>query len=211
MLRLTEQEFETFKRHNNPEVFTEQQMGAWVEAVKETLIKSEFDERNEIEKAEVDNFRSELQSFIKVEVIGKNHDPLTKGLSYQTFYTRPQQVEWVKTDIVKSIDGKDEIEKARYGTYTNTELNRKMGRVGQKFGEAGKENKADRSGKSDKVSSKEYHKNKDKPEDKADSAYANISEQNLKDYGGYIGIALESVMNSQGNNNMKNNVQAICR
>jgi hypothetical protein len=151
MLRITEQEFETFKRHNDPEVFTEAQMNSWVEAAKETLIKSEindFDSLSDVEKAELDNFRLELQSFIKVEVIGQHHDPLTKGLSYQTFYTRPQQVIWEESEeIVKSEDGKDEIQKSKHGHYVNTAQNTKMGRVGAEFGHAKKEGEGTRGGK----------------------------------------------------------------
>lgn len=137
MFRLTKQEFETFKRRNDPEVFTKAQMDSWIEDVKEDFIKGEISELDEPTTKLVEEFKAEIGSFIHVQVIGEGLDPLMKGLSYSEFYLRPKQVEWTEEDITKSIDGKDVIEKSRYGTYTNTSLNRKLGRVGQKFGNAG--------------------------------------------------------------------------
>ena len=137
-MKLSEQQFETLKRRENPEVYTAEQMGNWIEGLKETLIKGDSGEANDIEKAEIDLFNEEFKSFVKVTVISSpKENELTKGLKYNDFYIREQQVEWTEVDnIVKSEDGaEDTIEKSREGIYTNTPLNRKLGRVGSKFGQ----------------------------------------------------------------------------
>lgn len=36
----------------------------------------------------------------------------------------------------------------------------------------------------------------------------NPSKEDLKSYGGYVGLAMEAVLNSQGETNMRNNVRA---
>lgn len=138
MVKLTAQQFETLKRRENPEVYTTDQMNQWIESAKETLIKAEVDELNEIEKAEVDLFNEEFRSFIKVTVISSpEKDELSKGLKYTDYFIREQQVDWTEVDnIIKSEDGgEDQIEKSREGTYTNTALNQKLGRVGGKYGQ----------------------------------------------------------------------------
>jgi len=135
-MNITHAQFETLIRRENPEVYTEEQMNSWIESQKEVLIKSEVDELNELEKAAVDEFNSEFPTFVKVTVITSPSDEnLFKGLQYTNFYIREKQVEWKEVDIIKSIDGVDEIEKSREGTYTNTAHNMKLGRVGAKFGQ----------------------------------------------------------------------------
>jgi len=131
MIRITKQEFDTFKRRKDPEVFTEAQINSWVLAHQETIQKSEVDELNDIEKAEVQAFNDEFSSFMKVEVVGLSDDLLRKGLKYETFYVREQQVEW-NNEIIKSEDGKDET--IVKGVYKDTHQNRKAGRVGSQYG-----------------------------------------------------------------------------
>ena len=127
MIRVTREDFESFKRHNDPEVFTQTQINSWVAAHQETLLKAETDEINEIEKAEVEAFNAEFSSFIQVEVVGRSSDLLTKSLEYERFYVREKRVEFEKAEG-------EEIEKSRRGKYTNTAFNRKQGRVGQQYG-----------------------------------------------------------------------------
>lgn len=136
MFKLTNQEWETFKRRHNPEVFTKAMMDSWIEGIKEDLIKAETGETlDEPTTKLVNNFREELQSFQKVTVIkNPENNSLNKGLVYDTYYIRPQQVEWLEQDITKGET--QEIEKSRYGKYKNTELNRKLGRVGVEFGKS---------------------------------------------------------------------------
>ena len=134
MFRLTQSEWETFKRRHEPEVFTKAMMEGWIEDIKEDLMKAESGEQlDEPTTNLVNNFKEELQSFQKVTVIrNAEENSLSKGLIYEEYYIRPQQVEWIENDITKSETG--EIEKSRYGKYKNTELNRKLGRVGVEFG-----------------------------------------------------------------------------
>jgi hypothetical protein len=130
MIRVSKKDFDLFVRDNNPEVFNQEAVSNWISDIKETLQKSELDELNDIEKGEIDNFKEEINSFTPVEVISPNDDPLQKGLKYETFFIREQQVEWDKVE--KGLN--DDIEKSRSGVYKDTALNRKMGRVGSKFG-----------------------------------------------------------------------------
>lgn len=137
-MKLTEAQFETLKRRENPEVYTTEQMNQWIEGLKDTLVKAEVGELDEVEKAEVDLFNEEFKSFTKVTVISSpKSEELIKGLRYTDFYIREQQVEWTEVDnIIKSEDGgEDTIEKGREGIYKPTATNTKLGRVGAKFGQ----------------------------------------------------------------------------
>jgi hypothetical protein len=154
MIRVSKKDFDLFIRDNNPEVFNQEAISNWISDIKETLQKSELDELNDIEKGEIDNFKEEINSFTPVEVISPNDDSLQKGLKYETFFIREQQVEWDKVE--KGLN--DDIEKARSGVYKDTALNRKMGRVGSKFGgkkEAVEEGKDKKEGGDDIFGSKE--------------------------------------------------------
>lgn len=136
MIRLTREQFETLKRRENPEVFTSEQISNWIIDYSEMLQKAELSELDEVEKAAVDKFNDEFKSFTKVTVIDlPAEDSLQKGLIYTDFYIREQQIKWDDDVIIKSEDGKDIIEKAKSGVYTDTEFNRKMGRVGQRYGD----------------------------------------------------------------------------
>lgn len=133
MIRLTVDQFEEFKRHHNPEVYSEVQMNAWIEGLKDTLVKAEVDELDEKEKSVVDEFNAEFTSFQKIQVISSpTKDDLHKGLKYDNFYIRERQVEFTE-EIIKSED--NGLEKGRVGIYTDTSLNRKLGRVGAKYGQ----------------------------------------------------------------------------
>lgn len=147
-MNITHEQFQTLIRRENPEVYTESQMSDWIESQKETLLKAEVSELNDIEKAAVDEFNNEFRTFVKVTVITSPSDEnLSKGLQYTDFYMRERQVEWKEVDnIIKSVDGgEDTIEKGREGIYTNTAHNMKLGRVGAKFGGSteGKENETE--------------------------------------------------------------------
>jgi hypothetical protein len=134
MIRITKQDFDAFVRRHNPECFTEKQINQWVLANQELIQKSETDELNDIEKSEVKRFEDEFSSFTKVEVVSASQDILSKGIQYDTYYIREQQIEW---DMEKGEN--DEIVKSSHGRYKDTPHNRKMGRVGQEFGHAKKE------------------------------------------------------------------------
>jgi hypothetical protein len=133
MIRITKQDFDTFCRRKDPEVFTEKQINSWILSQQELLQKSETDELNDIEKSEVSAFNDEFSSFMKVEVVSTSDDILTKSLKYDTYYVREQQIDW---DMEKGDN--DELIKSSHGKYKDTAHNRKMGRVGQEFGHAKK-------------------------------------------------------------------------
>lgn len=99
MIRITSEQFEELKRLQEPEVFTEAQMGAWVEGLKDTLVKAEVDELDEVEKAVVNDFNHEFTSFVKVQVISTpSESELSKGLKYENFFMREKQVEWIEIE-----------------------------------------------------------------------------------------------------------------
>ena len=125
MIKISKQDWERFKRDNNPEVFEAKAIDSWIENNRDLLVKAEISELEGIEKEAVDNFRTELSHFTKVEVMGPNPDKLQKGLYYETFYIREQQIEWDET-IEKSEDGED----YGFGTFRKTALNDKLGRTG---------------------------------------------------------------------------------
>lgn len=130
--RITKAQFDELVRRENPEVYTEQQISNWIIDASELLNKSELDEMNEVEKAEVKNFADEFKSFTKITVVSEPETgSLNKGMNYTTLFIRERQVEF-SDEIMKGENG-EEIGKSRYGVYTDTEFNRKMGRVGGKF------------------------------------------------------------------------------
>jgi hypothetical protein len=129
MIRVTREDFESFKRHKDPEVFTQAQINTWVSSLQDLLVKAESDELNDIEKSDVEKFNEEFNSFMQIEVVGNSRDLLTKSLEYERFFVREKQVEF---DTIEK--GEDGIEKSRHGKYMDTALNRKMGRVGAEFG-----------------------------------------------------------------------------
>lgn len=125
MIKISKQDWERFKRDNNPEIFEAKVIDNWIENNRDLLVKAETSELEGIEKELVDNFRTEISHFTKVEVMGPNPDKLQKGLYCETFYIREQQVEWDET-IEKSEDGED----YGFGTFRKTALNDKLGRTG---------------------------------------------------------------------------------
>lgn len=125
MIKISKQDWERFKRDNNPEIFEAKAIDSWIENNRDLLVKAETSELEGIEKEAVDNFRTELSHFTKVEVMGPNPDKLQKGLYCEIFYIREQQVDWDGA-IEKSEDGED----YGFGTFRKTVLNDKLGRTG---------------------------------------------------------------------------------
>lgn len=125
MIKISKQDWEKFVRDNNPEIFTEDQINFWIESNKEILLKAETDDIQDKDKKLVEGFRTELSHFTKVEVMGENPDKLQKSLKHDIYFIREKQVDWDET-IEKSEDGED----YSFGTFRNTPLNNKLGRVG---------------------------------------------------------------------------------
>lgn len=132
---ITRGDFEKSLKLQGLEAFTEEQVSSWVSGTRELIEKSEREELSDIEKSSIEEFKVDVLSLKRVTVV---EDDLTKS----TMFIRPAQVIW---DVAE--DG--EILKARSGTYANTPENRKLGRVGQKYGskKGGEEKKEDNSPK----------------------------------------------------------------
>ena len=142
-INLTREELDKLIKFNDLERYTQQQFKQFVESNEEVLIKGEKGELDDIEKSEYDTLIAELQSFTTVNVF--DTAPESKNRIIKSIeFIRPKQVEW--DEIEKSEEGEEDLSKARAGTYTDTSLNRKLGRVGQKYGS--KKQSADE-GKSD--------------------------------------------------------------
>jgi len=130
-LNMTKSELNRFAESNKLEVYTNEQFGQFVENNKDLLVKSDRAELDEAEQREYDTLFAEIRSFTPVTIY--DNDPNSKiRIVKSVMYVRPQQVEW--DDIEKSEDGEEDLSKARAGVYTDTGLNRKLGRVGQKYG-----------------------------------------------------------------------------
>ena len=130
-INLTREELDKLIKSNDLERYTQQQFKQFVESNEEVLIKGERGELDDIEKSEYDTLIAELQSFTTVNVFDiapESKNRIVKSIEF----IRPKQVEW--DEIEKSEDDEEDLSKARSGVYTDTSLNRKLGRVGQKYG-----------------------------------------------------------------------------
>lgn len=129
-MNLTREELDKLVKSNDLEQYSQEQFRSFIEANEEVLIKGEKGELDEIEKSEYDTLIAEINSFAKVDVYDRSPESQNR-LVKSVAFIRPKQVEW--DEIEKGEDG-EELEKAKSGTYTDTSLNRKLGRVGQKYG-----------------------------------------------------------------------------
>lgn len=132
MLQITTKEFnDKFKTNPNVEVLTKSFFDAWIEDNREVLVKAEKgEELTDLEKSEVNDLKENIRSFAMLEVYGR--EPHQQDIQKSIYYVREKQIEWDSEEFEKSEGG--EILKARSGIYKDTALNRKMGRVGQRFG-----------------------------------------------------------------------------
>ena len=133
MISITRKEYDREFIQKGYEEFTEDQFRKWIDLNSEILVKGEQGMlEDDLEKAEYEGFKEEIRSFTAVEVVEPS--PISQfRIQKSIMYVRPKQVEWDEPELIKGEDG-EEIEKARSGKYTDTPLNRKLGRVGQKYG-----------------------------------------------------------------------------
>jgi len=117
---ITRSDFEKSLKLQGLESFNSDQVSAWLNDNKKLIEKSKVEELDELEKSALDEFKVNAGSLKKVIVV---EDNLEKSI----VFVRPQQVDWDR-------DENGEILKSRAGTYKDTPENRKLGRVGQKFG-----------------------------------------------------------------------------
>lgn len=165
-INLTKDELDKLVKSEGLEVYPQEQFNAYIEGNKELLIKGETSDLDDIEKSEYNVLQEEIKSFKKVEVynIAENSKSI---IEKSICYVRPKQVEWTEEDVlVKSEDGTEQIEKAKSGIYTNTKLNQKLGRVGQKYGQKGNGGDDNGNKKSKEEKFEEAHKLSKKVQDK---------------------------------------------
>lgn len=131
MLTITQQEFdEIIKSNSNVEIFTKNLFDTYIEDNKELLIKADSgQELEEFEKSEVVELLENIRSFAVFEVFGR--EPHQSDIQKSIYYIREKQIEWEKNN-------EGDLLKARAGTYTNTATNRRLHRVGSKYGLAKK-------------------------------------------------------------------------
>ena len=136
MITLARQEFDKmFLKSERYEIYSAEQFDNFIENNMEVLQKGEKDElTEEIEKSEYETLKEEIRSFTPIEVISESQESKFR-IEKSICYVREKQVEWDEPELIKGEDG-EEIEKARGGTYGNTPLNRKLGRVGQRYGKS---------------------------------------------------------------------------
>jgi len=124
MNSITKDDFLKMVRLQHLEVITQSQLSQNTQIIKSYMEKSLVSELSDIEKSDANMMIEEVGSLQKWEVM---RDDFTKAICY----TRPEQVQW--EEPVKGEFG--EIIKAKGGVYKPTSENKKLGRVGQKYGE----------------------------------------------------------------------------
>ena len=113
-------DFEDMLKVGNFEVFSKSQIDTFLDDLGSVLEKAESSELNEEDKRKIEIAKSEVGSFSKFEVIDNEFNKSLK-------YVRPRQIEW---DVNEETGN---IMKGEVGTYLNTNLNKKLGRVGLKY------------------------------------------------------------------------------
>lgn len=124
MNTITKSDFLTMVRLQNLEVLTQLQLSQNTKTIHSYLEKSLTDELSEIEKSDANLLIGDIASYVQWEVL---RDDFSKAI----VYTRKEQVEW--EEPVRGEFG--EIIKSKGGVYKPTAENKKLGRVGQKYGE----------------------------------------------------------------------------
>lgn len=133
MISLTQNKFDKMIVERGFEVYSQKQFNDFIESNREILVKGEQgDFSDELEKGEYENLKEEIRSFSPIEVVTQSEESRFR-IEKSIVLVREKQVEFDEPELIKGEDG-EMIEKARGGVYTNTSLNRKLGRVGQKYG-----------------------------------------------------------------------------
>ena len=127
---ITKDEFDLMVKFKNLEVISGEHFANYVDSLSSLFEKSDFDELNDLEKSSMDLFKSNVDSLNKwvVNEWSDDHGRVIKSIAY----TREKQIEWDRDD-------NDNILKGQRGTYLDTELNRKLDRVGNKYNASNKD------------------------------------------------------------------------
>lgn len=133
MNTITKSDFLTMVKLNHLEVLTQDQVTENCKLVQSYIRKSLVNELDEIEKADSNTIITELGFLEKWEVM---RDDFSKSI----VYTRRAQIDWEEPEYGEL----GELVKAKGGVYKDTHENKKLGRVGQKYGGSkGGEEKSD--------------------------------------------------------------------
>lgn len=157
MKSYTQGELDKLVKLNDLDCFTQSQIINFVTEANEIIVKS-GEGKDEINKAVAD----EIRTFTPVEVWNTD---FTGHIRKSISFIRPSQVEF-----------DDPIEKSKGGVYKDTPENRKMGRVGQKFG--GNKEEMDENHRDEKDAD-EYRKTKEYSDSK-DARQKDLDEYNAK-------------------------------
>ncbi len=114
-------EFELLVKENNYDVFSHNQIAVKSDKVLNSISKGVT---TDIEKIELVEFSEEIKALKAYSV----EEMTEKGLVKSFKYVLPKQVEW-NEDLFEKGEGKEKQEKN--GKYLDTELNRKLDRVGK--------------------------------------------------------------------------------
>jgi hypothetical protein len=125
MNSITKDDFLKMVRLQHLEVITQSQLHNNTQIIRSYMEKSLVSELSDIEKSDANMMIEEVGSLQKWEVM---RDDFTKAICY----TRREQVDW--EDAERGEFG--ELIKAKGGVYKPTSENKKLGRVGQKYGES---------------------------------------------------------------------------
>lgn len=136
-INLTREEFDKLVKSSDLEQYTQKEFNQFIADNEEILTKGNgTEELDDLEKSEYETLTEEIRSFAPVEVY-ETAPESSNRIMKSIMFVRQKQVEWSEEDvIIKSEDGSEKIEKAQSGVYTDTALNRKLGRVGMKYGES---------------------------------------------------------------------------
>jgi hypothetical protein len=121
---ITKGDFLTMVKLNHLEVLTQEQLDRNTQILKSYMEKALTSELSEGEKGNADAMIDDVASFQKWCVL---RDDFSKAI----VYTRREQIAWDEPERGEF----GEILKARGGVYKPTAENKKLGRVGQKYGE----------------------------------------------------------------------------
>ena len=124
METITKDDFLKMVRLNHLEVITQPQLYSNTQVLQSYMEKALVSELSDIEKSDANTMIEEVGQLQKWNVM---RDDFTKAICY----TRKEQIEW--EEPVKGEFG--EIVKAKGGVYKPTSENKKLGSVGQKYGE----------------------------------------------------------------------------
>lgn len=121
---MTKEAFEVAAKDNNWEVFTENQIKNYAIHMANLLAKAQRDDLSEQENKNLKIGQAEIESFQSIKVVENVKGHIIKSMVWYS----PKQVEL--TDTLEKSENGETIQK---GIFLDTELNRKLDRVGQEF------------------------------------------------------------------------------